>query len=49
VDPSSLGAVLATAAGGVLAYWALYFLLVLQPDERVFVRGLLRRRRKSSG
>jgi O-antigen/teichoic acid export membrane protein len=48
-DPSSLGAVLALAVGGVVAYWGVYFALVLEPGERSFVRGLLRRRRKGSG
>jgi O-antigen/teichoic acid export membrane protein len=36
-------AVLGLAAGGVLAYWALFFRLVLAADERALVRGLLSR------
>jgi O-antigen/teichoic acid export membrane protein len=44
LDPRALPAVLAAALGGVLAYWALYFTLVLAAEERTFVRGLLSRR-----
>jgi O-antigen/teichoic acid export membrane protein len=44
LDPETLGAVLAAAGGGVLAYWALYFALVLGREERAFVRELVRRR-----
>jgi O-antigen/teichoic acid export membrane protein len=36
-------AVMSLAAGGVLAYWAVFFRLVLAADERALVRGLLRR------
>jgi O-antigen/teichoic acid export membrane protein len=36
-------AVLALAAGGVLAYWGVFYALVLEPAERTLVRGLLRR------
>jgi len=36
-------AVLGLAAGGVLAYWAALYGLVLAGDERALVRGLLRR------
>jgi O-antigen/teichoic acid export membrane protein len=36
-------AVMGLALGGVLAYWAVFFRLVLGSDERELVRGLLRR------
>jgi O-antigen/teichoic acid export membrane protein len=36
-------AVLGLAAGGVLAYWVLFFAVVLAADERTLVRGLLSR------
>jgi O-antigen/teichoic acid export membrane protein len=36
-------AVLGLAAGGVLAYWVLFFAVVLAADERALVRGLLSR------
>ena len=36
-------AVMGLAAGGVLAYWGLFFRMVLAADERALVRGLLRR------
>jgi len=39
----SLAAVAAAGAGGVLAYWALFYLLWLDPGERSLVRGLVRR------
>jgi O-antigen/teichoic acid export membrane protein len=42
--PESLGAVAAAAAGGLLAYWAAFYLLWLDPDERRLVRGLVSRR-----
>jgi hypothetical protein len=42
--PESLGAVAATAAGGLLAYWTAFYLLWLDPDERRLVRGLVSRR-----
>jgi hypothetical protein len=31
------------AAGGVLAYWVVFYGLVLAADERALVRGLLSR------
>jgi len=40
----SLAAVVAAGAGGVLAYWAAFYLLWLAPDERALVRGLVSRR-----
>jgi hypothetical protein len=43
VDPESLPGVLAMAAGGVLAYWLAFYAFVLEPGERVLVRGLLSR------
>jgi hypothetical protein len=42
LEPENLVPVLATAAGGVLAYWIAFYGLVLAPDERRLVRGLLR-------
>ena len=36
-------AVLGLAAGGVLAYWAVFYGLVLAADERALARGLLSR------
>jgi O-antigen/teichoic acid export membrane protein len=42
VDPETLPAVLGAAAGGVLAYWAAFFVLLLRPHERALVRGLFR-------
>jgi O-antigen/teichoic acid export membrane protein len=36
-------AVIGLAAAGVLAYWRAFFAVVLAPDERELVRGLLRR------
>jgi O-antigen/teichoic acid export membrane protein len=42
-DPDTLPAVLAAAVVGVLAYWAAFYAAVLEPGERVLVRGLLRR------
>ena len=41
LDPGALAAVLALAAGGLIAYWGAFYALVLRPDER----ALLRRRR----
>ena len=43
VDPRTLPAVAAVAIGGVLAYWAAFYALVLDPDERALVRGLVTR------
>jgi O-antigen/teichoic acid export membrane protein len=43
LDPRSLPVVAVVCVGGVLAYWAAYFALVLDPAERELVRGLLRR------
>jgi O-antigen/teichoic acid export membrane protein len=40
----SLAAVVAVAAGGVLAYWAAFYGLWLNADERLLVRGLARLR-----
>jgi O-antigen/teichoic acid export membrane protein len=40
----SIVAVAAAGAGGVLAYWAAFYLLWLGPDERALVRGLFSRR-----
>jgi O-antigen/teichoic acid export membrane protein len=42
-DPVTLPAVLGVAAGGVLAYWLAFYVLVLDPAERSLVRGLVRR------
>ncbi len=42
LEPESLPAVLLAAAGGVLAYWIAFYAVVLAPDERALVRGLLR-------
>jgi O-antigen/teichoic acid export membrane protein len=39
----STAAVVGLAAGGMLAYWALFFRLVLATDERALVRDLLSR------
>jgi O-antigen/teichoic acid export membrane protein len=39
-EPDSLGAVVATATVGLLAYWAAYYVLWLSADERQLVRGL---------
>jgi O-antigen/teichoic acid export membrane protein len=36
-------AVMGLAGGGVLAYWGTFYGLVLEPAERMLVRGLLRR------
>jgi O-antigen/teichoic acid export membrane protein len=41
-DPQSLAAVAGAAAGGLLAYWAAFYLLWLDPEERRLVRGLVR-------
>ncbi|HVG74955.1 MAG TPA: oligosaccharide flippase family protein [Thermoleophilaceae bacterium] len=43
LEPETLAPVAATAILGVLAYWAAYYGLVLDPGERELVRGLLRR------
>jgi O-antigen/teichoic acid export membrane protein len=43
LDPRSLAVVAVVCVGGVLAYWAAYFRLVLDPAERELVRSLLRR------
>ena len=43
LDPETLPAVAAAAIAGVTLYWAAFYLLVLDPDERALVRGLLRR------
>jgi O-antigen/teichoic acid export membrane protein len=45
LDPRTLPAVAALAIGGVLAYWACFYALVLDPDERSLVRGLATRTR----
>jgi O-antigen/teichoic acid export membrane protein len=41
-DPQSLPAVAGAAVGGLLAYWAAFYLLWLDAGERRLVRGLLR-------
>jgi O-antigen/teichoic acid export membrane protein len=43
-DPATLPAVLGAAAAGVLAYWLAFYVLVLDPAERMLVRGLVSRR-----
>jgi O-antigen/teichoic acid export membrane protein len=43
-SPETLPAVLGVAVGGVLAYWAAFYGLVLDAGERALVRGVLRRR-----
>jgi O-antigen/teichoic acid export membrane protein len=43
LEPDALPAVAAVALAGVLAYWAAYYALVLDPAERELVRGLLGR------
>jgi O-antigen/teichoic acid export membrane protein len=45
LDPRTLPAVALVAAGGVLAYWAAFYSLVLDRDERALVRGLATRAR----
>jgi O-antigen/teichoic acid export membrane protein len=45
LDPRTLPTVAAAAIGGVLAYWAGFYALVLDPDERALVRGLATRAR----
>jgi O-antigen/teichoic acid export membrane protein len=42
LEPEKLVPVLATATGGVLAYWIAFYGLVLAADERRLVRGVLR-------
>jgi O-antigen/teichoic acid export membrane protein len=42
-DPETLPVVACVTIGGVLAYWATYYLLVFDQAERELVRGLLRR------
>jgi hypothetical protein len=39
----STAAVMGLAAGGVLAYWGVFYGLVLAADERALARGLLSR------
>jgi O-antigen/teichoic acid export membrane protein len=41
LEPETLPAVAAAAIGGVLLYWAAFYALVLDPDERALARGLL--------
>jgi O-antigen/teichoic acid export membrane protein len=41
LDPETLPAVGAAAIAGVLLYWAAFYTLVLDRDERALVRGLL--------
>ncbi len=43
-DPHSLAPVLGLVVGGPLAYWTAYYGLVMDPDERSFVRSLVLRR-----
>ena len=45
LDPHTLPAVALAAIGGVLAYWAGFYALVMDPDERSLVRGLATRAR----
>ena len=45
VDPRTLPAVALVAIGGVLAYWAAFYTLVLDPGERALVRELATRAR----
>lgn len=40
LEIDSLLAVIGLAAGGVVAYWAAFYLVVLDPEERSLVRGL---------
>jgi hypothetical protein len=42
-EPETLPAVLGAAAGGILAYWLVFYALVLRPGEPGLVRGLVRR------
>jgi hypothetical protein len=42
-DPQTLPAVLGLAAGGVLAYWLVFYAVVLDAGERALVRGLVGR------
>jgi O-antigen/teichoic acid export membrane protein len=41
LEPETLPAVAAAAIAGVLLYWAAFYGLVLDPDERALARGLL--------
>ena len=43
LDPETLPGVAAAAIAGVVLYWAAFYLVVLDPDERALARGLLRR------
>jgi O-antigen/teichoic acid export membrane protein len=43
LEPDTLPAVLLTAALGVLAYWLAFYRVVLGPEERAVVAGLVRR------
>jgi O-antigen/teichoic acid export membrane protein len=43
LEPETLPVVAAVCILGVLAYWAAFYALVLDPPERELVRGLLRR------
>jgi O-antigen/teichoic acid export membrane protein len=43
LEPDTLPAVAAVATAGVLAYWAAFYSLVLDPAERELARGLVRR------
>jgi len=43
LEPETLPVVVLASVAGVLAYWAAYYALVLDPDERELARGLLRR------
>jgi O-antigen/teichoic acid export membrane protein len=45
LDPRTLPTVAAAAIGGVLAYWAGFYTLVLDAGERALVRGLVTRAR----
>jgi O-antigen/teichoic acid export membrane protein len=45
LDPRTLPAVALVAVGGVLAYWAAFYSLLLDRDERALVRGLATRAR----
>jgi O-antigen/teichoic acid export membrane protein len=43
LDPESVLGVASASIGGLLAYWAAYYLLSLDQGERILVAGLLRR------
>jgi O-antigen/teichoic acid export membrane protein len=49
LEPETLPAVAATAIGGVFAFWAAFYLLVLDADERELTRGLVTRGHRRRG